>query len=441
MTATTPESARELRMFAEKKARLNDLNNLKEQFPESSQQILHELLVHQVELELQNEELRLTQHELEAAKIRYFDLYDLAPVGYLTVNEGGLIKNANLTAASMLGVGRAVLLRSVLSTFIYPGDEDTYYLRRRKLLIGNGGVEKWDTRLMRSDGSIFWANVQCVATDDGELRITFTDITDRKQAEDELFQSKAAAEAGNRAKSEFLANMSHEMRTPMNGVMGMTQLLELTPLTEEQLDYVESLKLSGDLLLTLINNILDMSKIEAERMTIDAVEFDLHRTIDDICLMQKSALLSKKLSLNISIAEDFPNPVEGDQQRLKQILLNLLGNAVKFTSHGSITISVQIVEKHHHQIIALISVSDAGKGISPEALENIFKPFVQEDSSMTRRYGGSGLGLTISRRLAELMGGEISVESRLGVGSSFKLKLPLLIPPARETNKDEENGP
>ena len=441
MTATPAESALELRMFAEKKARLNDLNNLKEQFPESSQQILHELLVHQVELELQNEELRLAQHELEAAKIRYFDLYDLAPVGYLTVNEGGLIKNANLAAASMLGVGRAVLLRSVLSTFIYPDDEDTYHLRRRKLLIGNVGVQKWDTRLMRSDGSIFWANVHCAATDDGEFRITFTDITERKQAEDELFQSKAAAEAGNRAKSEFLANMSHEMRTPMNGVMGMTQLLELTSLTEEQLDYVTSLNASGKLLLTLINDILDLSKIEAERMTIDPVEFDLHRTIDDICLMQKSAVIAKKLSLNISIAEDFPNRVEGDQHRLRQILINLLGNAVKFTSHGSITIAVRIIEKHHHQIITLISVSDAGKGISPEALENIFKPFVQEDSSMTRRYGGSGLGLTISRRLAELMGGEISVESRLGVGSSFKLKLPLLIPPARETNKDEENGP
>ncbi len=439
MITTTSESVRELRQTAERKTRLDDLQNLKEQFPDSSKQILHELLVHQIELEMQNEELRLAQQELEAAKIRYFDLYDLAPVGYLTVNNGGLIKNGNLAAASMLGVGRAVLLKSVLSTFIYSGDEDTYYLQRRKLLIGNGGVQKWDTRLMRSDGSIFWANVQCAATDDGELRITFIDITDRKQAEEELFQAKAAAEAGNRAKSEFLANMSHEMRTPMNGVMGMTQLLELTTLTEEQRNYVKMLKSSGSVLLTLINDILDLSKIEAEKMTITLDEFDLNKTIDVVCQMQEAAILAKKLSLNISIARDFPNPVEGDQHRLRQILLNLLDNAVKFTSQGSITVSVEILEKHHHQIVVLISVTDAGIGISPEALESIFKPFVQEDSSMTRRFGGTGLGLTISRRLAELMGGELSVESSLGAGSCFKLKLPLLIPPEREAAVSTEH--
>ncbi len=195
MTTIPPESSSELRRSAEKMSRLDDLQNLKEQFPEGSQDILHELLVYQIELEMQNEELRFTQQELEAAKASYFDLYNLAPVGYLTVNDAGLIVNANLAAASMLGVDRGILLRNALSKFIHPGDEDNYFLQRRKLLIGAGGVQKWDTRLMRSDSSIFWANVQCAATDDGEFRITFTDISERKQAEEELLIAKATAES------------------------------------------------------------------------------------------------------------------------------------------------------------------------------------------------------------------------------------------------------
>ena len=509
-------------------------------------------------------QVKSLNEQLELSRARYFELYDLAPVGYLTLDKQWRIQEANLAAASILGVPRAGLQQNLLAKFIFPEDVDAFCLHI-KADIETVGMQVWEMRLQRPNGTFFWAHFQAAPIHDNEYLITFDDISerllyeetlreseeafrtvadftydweywqtpdgsmrysspsclrhtgynaeefrkepelifrithpddrnlfadhlppdhsglgevahqhendfrittrsgevrwfahvcqpvygskgkylgqrasnrnisDRKQMEAELLLAKAAAESANRAKSEFLANMSHEIRTPMNGVMGMTQLLELTTLTDEQQDYVKSLTVSGKSLLTLINDILDLSKIEAEKITITPVEFDLHQAIGDICLMQKSVIFEKKLKLNINIAEDFPRWVEGDQLRVKQIILNLLGNAVKFSSQGSITIAVQILEKLHHQIVAQISVTDTGTGISPEALEDIFKPFVQEDSTITRRFGGTGLGLTISRRLAELMGGEISVESRLGVGSSFKLKLPFVIPPERET--------
>lgn len=264
------------------------------------------------------------------------------------------------------------------------------------------------------DGSILWTGV-------------FIDIDSKKRLEEKLLLAKKQAEESNLAKSYFLANMSHEIRTPMNGILGFLQLLENTTLTDEQLDYINIMKSSTDTLLNLINDILDVSKIEAGKIELENIGFNLRSTLEGGINPLLVKADEKGLDINILLRSEVPQYVKGDPTRLKQIITNLVSNAVKFTEKGEILLKVDIVDKKENIAYIKFSIKDTGIGLTDEITEKLFSPFVQADSSSTRKYGGTGLGLTICKSYVEAMGGKIHVESEEGKGSIFSFTVALEI--------------
>jgi signal transduction histidine kinase/CheY-like chemotaxis protein len=279
---------------------------------------------------------------------------------------------------------------------------------------------------------------------ENELRIQATmleeEIAERQKTQEALHHAKETAEAANKAKSLFLANMSHELRTPLNGVVGMAQLLSMSEISEEQKDYLDTLQYSADNLIALISDILDITKIEAERFEIHHDQYSLRSCIDEVVMMQRAKIHEKNLQVEKFIPDNIPDTLTGDRIRILQILSNLLSNAIKFTDCGNIKISIAVKEQHGSTILLDIAVADTGIGFAPDMLGYIFSMFTQADESNTRRHGGAGLGLAISRRLAELMGGSIAVESKVGVGSTFHLILPCSTVPSQPNGLDTSSS-
>jgi len=393
---------------------------------DATQRLLHELQVHQIELEMQNAELRQARDEAETTMEKYADLYDFAPVAYFTLDREGIILAANLTGASLLGIEHSRLLGRRFAQFVAATDRPALTAFLGKFCTSQA-KEMCEVTLLNGGNSPLFVQIEAVASASGqECRIALLDITGRKRMEESLRQAKREAEAAARSKSQFLVNMSHELRTPMTGILGMLQLSLEEDLAPVPREYLETTLTSARALLSVLNDILVMAKIEAGKLTIEEKPFSPQRCITEAVELITPEMRRKGLDLVMSVAEELPETVVGDQVRLRQVFTNLIGNAVKFTEGGTVEVRVtagRSASDGKHWVT--FAVTDTGIGIPDDKKELLFMAFSQVDASLSRRYGGTGLGLAISRELVELMGGTISFESEEGVGSTFSFTIPL----------------
>jgi PAS domain S-box-containing protein len=396
--------------------------------------LLEELQIHRIELEMQNEELRSAQTALEQTKSRYTTLFNLAPVAYIILDEKGIVHELNVTAYTLLGCAKETVLHTPFSDFVEPADQDTFYfLLRDQHDSGNTGSCK--LRLLRREPeSIKYFHAQLTASsiellsEAEAMLLVFSDISEQVNAQKQLELAKNEAEAANIAKSRFLANMSHEIRTPMNGVLGMLELSLLSDLTDEQKAQIRLAKSSAESLLEILNDILDISRIEAGKMTFEEIAFDLADEVETTVRLLTGEAEKKGLNFLYRIDPALPKVMVGDPLRIKQIFYNLLSNAIKFTYQGDVILEIYGKNLQSGKLDLMVNVHDTGVGIPEKAREKLFKSFSQVDDATSRKYGGTGLGLAITSRLISMMHGSIAINSNEGTGSTFSFSIELALP-------------
>ncbi len=413
----------EIRKRAEAKARRQS-----ESTETPTEELLYELNVHQIELEMQNDELRASQQEVQKTRRQYEALFENAPIGYFLFNRQGVILEVNHHGALMLKTERKHLSHKPFVVYL-PRETHPLFFRHLQSVFERDEVVSEEMPFSDRSGGLLWgrfeSRLQRNSTGEEQCFTAIVDATERKVIEQDLIVAKEQAVAANRAKSHFLANMSHEIRTPMNGIIGMAELTLDTELNTEQRGFIEAIHSSAESLLAIINDILDFSRIEAEKITLDHRPFSLHELLTAVHNLFRPMTDKKQIALEMNIDLRGHDGFLGDANRIRQILVNLVGNAVKFTHQGRIQVNVQSVDTEDGRVELRFEVKDTGVGIPGAQQHEIFQSFTQAEDNYGRSFSGSGLGLTISRSLADLMGGSLSFESSEGQGSSFCFVIPL----------------
>lgn len=405
--------------------------------PIDTAQLMHDLQVHQAELQSQNEELRRSQLALEESNARYFDLYDMAPVGYLTVAPNGLILEANLSVARLLGVARRALVKRPLSGFIVKTHQDTYYQCHR-LLQESGKDQHCELQVRQSDGLELWVKLDLSAVDSGTgtpvLRLILSDISERvrlfealQETNCNLETARVQADMANQAKSEFLSRMSHELRSPLNAILGFAQLIEsgAPPPTPAQQASLKQILNGGWYLVKLVDEILDLASIESGHAALTMEPVPLASVLQDCQALVEPLAIARAVHTSFPIV-DGALRVYADQTRVKQVVINLLSNAIKYNKTGG---SVWVACSTPAPNRLRISVRDTGDGLPADKLAQLFQPFnrLGQEKGATH---GTGIGLVVSKQLALSMGGEMGVASTVGVGTEFWFELDLTSAPS-----------